>query len=218
MPTKARPRTRVQRTSSAPPEAPLAITRTPRIQVVAEAPRTPLVPSGVMGMLIFVFTELMLFAGFMSAFTIIKGGSVVWPPPGQPRLPFAETAFNTVLLLLSGVMLVVTRRVFLRDRAKAQVPMLAALVLAASFVVLQGREWVALLAQGLTLTSSALGSFFFLVIGLHAIHVVIAIGLLARTYRRLRRGWLASSQLATAEVFWYFVVGVWPVIYLRMYP
>lgn len=195
----------------------MAISRNPRFQVVAEAPRPPLVPNGVMGMLIFVFTELMLFGGFISAFTIIKSGAVAWPPPGQPRLPFAETAFNTGLLLLSGALLVWTRRVFNRERAAAARPMLAALAFAAAFVALQGREWAALLAQGLTLTSSSLGSFFFLVIGLHALHVVIAIVLLARAYRRLRRGWLASSQLATAEVFWYFVVGIWPVIYLVMY-
>ena len=195
----------------------MAIARTPHIQVVAEAPRPPLVPSGVMGMLIFVFTELMLFGGFLSAFTIIRSASVVWPPPGQPRLPFEETAFNTGLLLASGALLVWTRRVFARDRAAARWPLLGALGLAGSFVVLQGREWIALLAQGLSLTSSPLGSFFFLVIGLHALHVVIAIGLLGRAYRRLRRGWLASSQLAVAEVFWYFVVGVWPVIYLVVY-
>jgi heme/copper-type cytochrome/quinol oxidase subunit 3 len=196
----------------------MAMARTPRIQIVAEAPRPPLVPSGVMGMLIFVFTELMLFGGFLSAFTIIKSGSVVWPPPGQPRLPFAETAFNTALLLASGAALVWTRRVFARDRAAARRPLLAALLLAAAFVVLQGREWAALLAQGLTLTSSSLGSFFYMVIGLHALHVVIAIALLGRAWRRLARGWLASSQLATAEVFWYFVVGIWPVLYLVMYP
>ena len=196
----------------------MAISRTPHIHVVAEAPRAPLVPNGVMGMLIFVFTELMLFAGFISAFTIIKSGAVVWPPPGQPRLPFAETAFNTALLLLSGAALVWTRRVFTRDRERARKPLLAALALASAFVLLQGREWVAMLAQGLTLTSSSLGSFFYLVIGLHGLHVGVAIGLLARTYRRLRRGWLASSQLATAEVFWYFVVGIWPVIYLVVYP
>jgi cytochrome c oxidase subunit 3 len=195
----------------------VAIPRTPHIQVVAEAPRAPLVPNGVMGMLIFVFTELMLFGGFISAFTIIRSGAVAWPPPGQPRLPFEETAFNTALLLLSGVALVVARRAFNRDRASAKRPMLAALVLAAAFVALQGREWAMLLAQGLTLTSSSLGSFFFLVIGLHALHVVIAIGLLARAYQRLRRGWLASSQLGTAEVFWYFVVGIWPVIWLVVY-
>jgi len=195
----------------------MAISRTPHIQVIAEAPRTPLVPNGVMGMLIFVFTELMLFSAFMSAFTIIKSSSVAWPPPGQPRLPFTETAFNTGLLLASGVLLIWTRRVFARDRGAARLPLLGALLLASSFVVLQGREWVALLAQGLTLTSSPLGSFFYMVIGLHALHVVIAIGLLGRAFRRLQRGWLASSQLATAEVFWYFVVGIWPVIYLVVY-
>jgi heme/copper-type cytochrome/quinol oxidase subunit 3 len=195
----------------------MATHRSSHIQVVAEAPRTPLVPNGVMGMMIFVFTELMLFGGFLSAFIIIKSGSVAWPPPGQPALPFEQTAFNTGLLLLSGVMLLVTRRRFDRDRASARVPMLAAMGLAAAFVVLQGREWAALLSQGLTLTSSSLGSFFFLVIGLHALHVVIALAMLVYTWLRLRRGWLASSQLGTTEVFWYFVVGVWPVVWLVMY-
>lgn len=195
----------------------MATYRSTHIQVVAEARRTPLIPSGVMGMLIFVFTELMLFSGFLSAFTIIRSGSVVWPPPGQPALPFEETAFNTSLLLLSGAMLLVTRRRFNRDRASARTPMLIAMGLAAAFVLLQGREWAALLGQGLTLTSSSLGSFFFLVIGLHALHVVVALTILVFAWQRLRRGWLASSQLATTEVFWYFVVGVWPVIWLVMY-
>jgi heme/copper-type cytochrome/quinol oxidase subunit 3 len=195
----------------------MATYRSPHIQVVAEAPRTPLVPNGVMGMLIFVFTELMLFGGFLSAFIIIRSGAVAWPPPGQPALPFEQTAFNTALLLLSGVMLFVTRRRFDRDRASARTPMWIAMGLAAAFVVLQGREWVALLSQGLTLTSSSLGSFFFMVIGLHAIHVMVALGMLARSHWRLRRGWLASSQLGTTEVFWYFVVGVWPVVWLVMY-
>jgi heme/copper-type cytochrome/quinol oxidase subunit 3 len=189
-----------------------------RIRVVAEARTTQILPSGVLGMLIFVFTELMFFAGLISAFTIIKSASVVWPPPGQPRLPFEQTAFNTLLLLVSGVMLFVTRRIYQRDRAKARIPMAIAMLLAAAFVALQGAEWVALLGQGLTLTSSSLGSFFYLIIGLHGLHVVVAIGILCYAWIRLQRGWLASSQLATAEVFWYFVVGIWPVLYLVVYP
>ena len=89
--------------------------------------------------------------------------------------------------------------------------------LGAFFVVFQGVEWVQLIGEGLTLTSSSLGSFFYLIVGLHALHAVIALGLLGVTWARLRRGWLASSQLATAEIFWYFVVGVWPVLYLTVY-
>ena len=188
-----------------------------RIRVVAESRRQPLVPNGVMGMLMFVFTETMLFAGLISAFTISRASAVVWPPPNQPRLPFAETAFNTAMLLASGVALVLARRAFQRERARARVPLALAIVLGAGFVVLQGSEWVALIREGLTLTSSVLGSFFYLIVGLHGLHAVVALGLLASTWVRLRRGWLASSQLATAEVFWYFVVGLWPLLYLVVY-
>jgi len=188
-----------------------------RMRVVAEQRREPLVPNGVMGMLIFVLTELMLFAGLISAFTIIRSSAIVWPPPGQPRLPFEATAFNTTVLLLSGAALVWTRRRFERSRAAARRPMLLAIALGAFFVVVQGAEWVAMIGQGLTLTSSTLGSFFYLTVGLHGLHAVAALILLGVTYRRLRRGWLASSQLGTAEVLWYFVVGVWPVLWLVVY-
>ncbi len=197
---------------------PLAIRDRRRVRVVAEARTPQLLPSGVLGMLIFVFAELMLFGGLVSAFTIVKSGAAVWPPPGQPRLPFERTAFNTLLLLASGAMLVLTRRLFQRDRAKARLPMAIAIGLGAAFVALQGAEWVALLRQGLTLTSSSLGSFFFMIIGLHGLHAVVALGVLGHAWQRLQRGWLASSQLATAEVFWYFVVGVWPLLYLVVYP
>ena len=189
-----------------------------RLRVAAEARGEQLISSSVLGMLIFVFTEVMFFAGLISGFLIIRSSALVWPPPGQPRLPFEETAVNTAALLASGVLLFVTRRVFQRDRARARRWMLASMLLGAFFVVSQGVEWVALLGQGLTLTSSQLGSFFYLIIGLHALHAVIALALLAHTWVRLQRGWLASSQLAVAEVFWYFVVGVWPILYLTVYP
>jgi len=188
-----------------------------RIRVVAEQRREPLVPSGVMGMAIFVFTELMLFAGLISAFTITRSSAIVWPPPGQPRLPFEATALNTVVLLLSGAALVWTRRSFDRSRAAARTPLTVAIALGAFFVVVQGSEWVAMVGQGLTLTSSALGSFFYLIVGMHALHALAALTLLVVTLARLRRGWLASSQLATAEVLWYFVVVLWPVLWLVVY-
>jgi cytochrome c oxidase subunit 3 len=188
-----------------------------RIRVVAEARTQPVIPNGVMGMLIFVFTETMLFAGLISGFTIIRSSAIVWPPPGQPRLPVEETALNTAALLASGVLLVIARRRFRRSRVAARVPLLLAVLLGAFFVLFQGAEWVALIREGLTLTSSTLGSFFYLIVGLHALHAAIALGVLGGAWVRLRRGWLASSQLATAEVFWYFVVGLWPVLYGVVY-
>lgn len=184
---------------------------------VAGGARTPILPNGVMGMLIFVLTEIMLFAGFVSAFTIMRANSPLWPPPGQPRLPAGQTAFNTAVLLASGLALVLARRAYNRNAPNARKPLLAAILLGAFFVLAQGREWVQLIGQGLTLRSSALGSFFYLIVGAHALHAVAAIGFLVYAYRRLVRGWLPSSTLGAAEVFWYFVVGVWPLLYWRVY-
>lgn len=187
------------------------------IHLVAGARPEPAVPNGVLGMLIFVVAEAMLFAGLVSAFTIIRASAVLWPPRDQPRLPVEETALNTAALLASGLLLFLAQRALRRDRAAAAHLLLASLLLGGFFVAFQGAEWVRLIEQGLTLTSSSLGSFFYLIIGLHALHAVAAIPLLFHAWLGLRRGGLAADRLAAVAVFWYFVVGVWPVLYYRVY-
>ncbi len=180
--------------------------------------RRPVVPSGVLGMLIFVTAEIMLFAGTLSAFTIVRASSMplMWPPAGQPRLPAAATAFNTAALMLSALALFLAHRAF--SKSKGGAGMLAAsLALGATFVGLQGREWVQLLAQGLTMTSSNIGAFFYLIVGIHGLHAVIALGLLAWSWLKLRAGTLQPSAFNVVQTFWYFVVGLWPVIYARVY-
>jgi heme/copper-type cytochrome/quinol oxidase subunit 3 len=189
----------------------------PRLRDGSRVSRPQIIPHAIMGMLIFVITEIMFFSGFVSAFTIMRASALVWPPPGQPRLPVAETAFNTAILLASGVALFLAGRAYRRNAPSARTPLLVAILLGAFFVVAQGREWVMLLGQGLTLTSSALGSFFFLIVGMHALHAIAALGLLAYAFRRLRRGFLPAGLMGAAEVFWYFVVGVWPLLYWRIY-
>ena len=188
-----------------------------RTHPVAESRREPVVANGVLGMLIFVFTEGMVFAGLISAFTIIRAQAIVWPPAGQPRLPIEETALNTAALMLSGLALYWAHRCFRRDPRSALRPLFVTLLLGSFFVVFQRAEWVRLISEGLTMTSSSLGSFFYLIVGLHGLHAVAAIALLAYVYVLLRRGWLSAGRLASAEVLWYFVVGVWPVLYGVVY-
>lgn len=189
----------------------------PSVRLVSAEREPAVISNGVLGMGLFVLTEIMLFAGMVSAFTIVRASAAIWPPPDQPRLPLEETALNTLALLLSGVLLLVAQRRFRTDRRGARAPLIGATALGAFFVLFQGWEWVSMLAQGLTLTSSTLGSFFYLIVGAHALHAIVAIGLLVQVWRRLERGWLQPSQLATAAVLWYFVVAAWPVIYWRVY-
>lgn len=179
--------------------------------------RTQILPSPVLAMLIFVVTEIMFFSGFVSAFTIMRGSAVIWPPLDQPRLPIAETAFNSGLLLASGALLFLAGRRHRTRPDTARRLLLGAVLLGAGFVLLQGREWLQLLAQGLTLRSSALGSFFYMIVGMHALHALVALLVLGWLWSRMARFSVPRSTLATAEIFWYFVVGVWPILYWRVY-
>ena len=81
----------------------------------------------------------------------------------------------------------------------------------------QGYEWVSLIHHGLTLTSSNYGSFFYLVVGMHGVHAVAGLIVLGRAVYRLTVGVLAPSTFGAAQVFWYFVVGLWPVLYFTVY-
>lgn len=177
-------------------------------------------PNSVLAVIIFVVTEIMFFAALISAHTIARatvlGG--VWPPAGQPRLPVERTAFNTAILLLSGVLLAVANRRARGGCYKNALSYVAgAIATGVAFVLLQGVEWVRLLHEGLTMTSSAHGAFFYLIVGAHAFHAVVAIVVLAAIYFPMRRGTLAPSTFTAVQVFWYFVVLLWPIIYLRVY-
>ena len=181
--------------------------------------RPPLLSNGVLGMLIFIFTEVMFFSGLISAHTIVRSqvAGQMWPPYGQPRLPVEQTAFNTLALVASGVVLVLAWFAYRRESGGARIPLLLSIALGSVFVGFQGREWVALLAEGLTMQSSTYGGFFYLIVGTHALHAIGALLALGWAYWKLDREELSAEQLATVSAFWYFVVLVWPILYWRVY-
>lgn len=191
---------------------PMAAPRQPK-------PRKKVVSNGVLGMLLFVFTEIMLFAGFISAFVIVKSRAVgaVWPPPGQPRLPFEKTAINTSFLILSGVLLLTAHWAFAKGNTKVVSRVALATLLGAVFVALQGAEWIALLGEGLTIRSSSYGAFFYVIIGAHALHAVAALIAMGWALKQLRKDRLSVEAMSTVSIFWYFVVLVWPFLYFRVY-
>ena len=183
---------------------------------VARAPRDR---AAVYGMLIFVGTEVMFFAGLISAFVIARSHATGWPPVGQPRLPVLATALNTLVLLASGIALAAAGRSsatpFGRHRTLRHLTL--AVGLGVLFVAVQGVEWARLLTYGLTMRSSQYGSFFYLIVGMHAAHAVAAIAALLHARLRLVRGTLGADAFAAVRVFWFFVVGVWPVLYVIVY-
>src|SRR5580765_8700038 len=66
-------------------------------------PNTPIGNNAWLAVVMFLGAEAMFFAGLIGAFLVFRVGSVIWPPPFQPRLPLGVTGFNTLVLLASAV-------------------------------------------------------------------------------------------------------------------
>lgn len=179
------------------------------------------IPNAVLGMSFFLAVEAMLFCGLISSFVVIRAGMENWPPIGQPRLPIALTGFNTLCLMASGVFAVKARKALARDEAAHFLLCIgSALLLGLFFVSVQGLEWMALIHEGLTLQSSRYGAIFYFLIGMHALHAVAGLATLAFIWLRARRGNLRSAQrpvFDAALMYWLFVTGLWPILYVVVY-
>lgn len=173
-----------------------------------------------LGVLIFIASEVMLFAGLISAFLVSRASAPFWPPLNQPRLPVMVTGFNTGLLVLSGfTMWRVVRLLRQRDRRRAVRWMTLTSALGAMFLVIQGREWARLIHFGLTMTSSVYGGMFYLIVGAHALHLMAALAVLSFVTARVWRGRYTSDLrgIVACAVYWSFVVILWPIIYALVY-
>src|SRR4051812_41383193 len=92
-----------------------------------------------------------------------------------------------------------------------------AILLGSFFVIFQGYEWVHLIRYGLSMTSGIFGATFFLLIGSHGLHALIAVIAMALVYWKLVKGSLTADGLRAMSIFWLFVVGIWPVLYGLVY-
>jgi heme/copper-type cytochrome/quinol oxidase subunit 3 len=93
-------------------------------------------------------------------------------------------------------------------------------VLGATFLLVQGFEWIRLVHHGLTLGSGTYGATFYVLIGCHAVHVLAAVGWLAVTTVLARGGAFRAARHAALEmcgVYWYFVCALWLVLFPLVY-
>ena len=187
----------------------------------AEGPpggKAPRLTNGVIAVILVVVTETMLLAGLISAHIQFISDQIgeIWPPLDQPRLPVSETVVGSMSLLLSGGALLWAQLAFRSGSRRAAAGLTTALLLGAFFVVFQGVHGVGLIRAGLDF-SSAYGAFFYLIVGAHAVHAAAALAGLGWAWVRLRRSALVAGPFMAAQVFWYFAVLAWPVIYFQLY-
>ena len=197
------------------------MTETTQPSTPTSVKRDPAIPNGIVGMIFFITAEVMLFAALISSYMILRAGVPVWPPWGQPPLPIGITAFNTGILILSGALLLMSKKSFLEGEPaeKVKKQFMTSMLMGLFFVAIQGYEWIELIQKGLTLTSSTYGGLFFLIIGMHGIHALSAILGMFYVFTRLgeddKKG--VRTRFTAIQLFWFFVVGLWPIIFVVLY-
>ena len=197
-----------------------SLTLARRLTPVPAAPE-PAVSNTRLAIVVVITAETMLFTGLIGMYLVFRLSAPEWPPPDLPRLPAAVAALNTLVLFASLVPLTRALRAVRRGREAGRRGVHVAAALGAVFLAVQGAEWVRLLRHGLTPSSSNYGGAFYLLIGCHAVHVLVAVLWLATVAVLVERGHFSARRYAGFEmstIYWYFVCGLWaflfPLVYL----
>jgi cytochrome c oxidase subunit 3 len=168
-----------------------------------------------LGMWAFLATVAMLFAGFTSAI-LVRREAADWYSVPLPGLLW----INTALLLGSSLTLEGARLLARRERWRAFKGWLSlTLLLGLTFGIGQVGAWQQLAAQGVFLPSNPYASFFYILTGLHGLHLVG--GILALGYlltRTLQNSAITAPQktLKVCATYWHFVDGLWLYLFLML--
>ena len=182
------------------------------------AHRSSRVEPPVLGMLLFIISEVMIFGAFFTAYFFIR---VVthdpWPAPGT-KIPAASTGVNTAILLVSSLTihwaLVSIKK---GNRFGLKAGMVLTFMLGFTFLFLQVNEYVHL---GWAPHDTAQATMFYSLTGLHGAHVFVGLCALLTVTVRSFRGHYSPEHHQGMEVpgiYWHFVDGMWIIVYTALY-
>jgi cytochrome c oxidase subunit 3 len=184
------------------------------------ANRSSRVEPALLGMLLFIISEVMVFGAFFTAYFFIRvvaepGG---WFPIDGKELPVAVAGVNTAILVSSSLTLHWAQTSIKNgNRFGLQAGMAATFLLGLTFLFIQINEYVHI---GIAAQDSAQATIFFSLTGLHGAHVTIGLLLLGMVTIRAFRGHFSPEQHRGVEVpgiYWHFVDVMWIVVYTTIY-
>jgi cytochrome c oxidase subunit 3 len=176
------------------------------------------VEAGMLGMLLFIISEIMIFGAFFTVYFFVRVvNGAEWPADGT-ELPKLIAGINTAILVSSSFTLHWAETSIKRgNRFGLQAGMLTTFLLGATFLFIQINEYVHL---GFAPQDHAQGSIFYGLTGLHGAHVLIGLTLLAFVTIRAFRGHFSAGSHRGVEVpgiYWHFVDVMWLVVYTSVY-
>lgn len=169
------------------------------------------------GVLCLIATEGSLFAYLLFSyyFDAVQRGAA-WLPEPRPTLILSGP--NTLILLASSVAVWWGEEGVKRGRHRQSLAGLGlAVVLGASFLVIQAFEWK---SKHFGLATSAYGSLFFTITGFHMAHVLVGVCMLAMVFVWALLGDFSPrrhERVSVTGIYWHFVDAVWLCVFATFY-
>ncbi len=187
-----------------------------------------------LGMWIFLVTEVLFFGGMFTAYVIYRAQYTRAFEGASNLLDLKLGAFNTVVLILSSLTMALAVWAGQKGRRNLIIAYLSATILLGGvFLGVKAIEYTQkfthhevpgphfIVPEGLPRQSEMFFSLYFCMTGLHALHMVIGIGLLLWLILRARRGEFTpeyNTPVDMVGLYWHFVDIVWiylfPLLYL----
>jgi cytochrome c oxidase subunit 3 len=172
----------------------------------------------VLGMFLFIASEIMLFGAFFTAYFFVRVvNGTAWPTPPF-HLPVFVAGVNTAILVTSSfTMHWATVSIRRNNHTGLKAGMLLTFLLGLTFLVTQGREYSRV---GFAPKDGAFATIFYCLTGLHGAHVFDGLSLLLFTTIRSFRGHFSSEHHLGVEIpgiYWHFVDVMWIVVYTTVY-
>ncbi len=172
--------------------------------------RTQGLPGEVM-MWVLIFSELAVFGAGLAAFMGVRLTDPAGFAQARSHLMVELAGTNTIILVTSGLFAALA--VTAKTRRVARLRLAAASLLGLVFLGLKTVEYTAKAAEGIDFETHEFFTFYYLLTGFHAAHVIAGVIILALV------GWQAQHRaIQTGAAFWHMVDLVWvllfPVIYL----
>ena len=183
------------------------------------------------GTIVWLGSEVMFFAGLFAIYFTLRSTS---PELWESRVPLLDIPFaavNTTILVLSSV--TAQFGVFAAERLQARATgwkptqwgmiewFFITYAMGAIFVAGQVYEYAVLVSEGLTLSSDAYGSAFFLTTGFHGLHVtgglIAFLLVIGRAYAVKNFTHREATSAIVVSYYWHFVDVVWIGLFLVIY-
>ena len=174
------------------------------------------------GTIVWLASELMFFAALFAMYFTLRAVNLAEWPDFTEMLNVPFSAVNTVILVLSSV--TCQLGVFAAERGdvhRLRMWFILTFVMGSAFIAGQVTEYAELVQEGLTLSSSAYGSVFYLTTGFHGLHVtgglIAFLFVLGRTYAARRFTHRQATTAIVVSYYWHFVDVVWIGLFTTIY-